>query len=119
MINSVDDSNEVAMSNINKEWAFVVLTCFFELCWIFGFSVATELWHWLIIITLLIVDFTFLTNACKTIPTGTVYAIFSGVGAVGATIFDVLLFDKHITLLHVFFVALIIIGVIQLKRTDS
>lgn len=107
------------MFSINKEWGFVILTCFFELCWILGFSVATEYWHWMIIITLIIVDFTFLTNACKTIPTGTVYAIFSGVGAVGATIIDMLLFGKEIKMMQLFFVALIIIGVVQLKRTDS
>lgn len=106
------------MFSINKEWGFVILTCFFELCWILGFSVATEYWHWMIIITLIIVDFTFLTNACKTIPTGTVYAIFSGVGAVGATIIDMLLFGKEIKMMQLFFVALIIIGVVQLKRTD-
>ncbi|OCG22894.1 ligand-binding protein SH3 [Gilliamella sp. wkB108] len=104
---------------MNKEWAFVVLTCFFELCWILGFSIATELWQWMIIITLILIDFTFLTNACKTIPTGTVYAIFSGVGAVGATIIDMLLFGKEIKAIQIFFVALIIIGVVQLKRTDS
>lgn len=107
------------MFSINKEWGFVILTCFFELCWILGFSVATEYWHWMIIITLIIVDFTFLTNACKTIPTGTVYAIFSGVGAVGATIIDMVLFGKEIKMMQLFFVALIIIGVLQLKRTDS
>lgn len=107
------------MFSINKEWGFVILTCFFELCWILGFSVATEYWHWMIIITLIIVDFTFLTNACKTIPTGTVYAIFSGVGAVGATIIDMVLFGKEIKMMQLFFVALIIIGVVQLKRTDN
>lgn len=107
------------MFSINKEWGFVILTCFFELCWILGFSVAKEYWHWIIIITLIIVDFTFLTNACKTIPTGTVYAIFSGVGAVGATIIDMVLFGKEIKMMQLFFVALIIIGVVQLKRTDS
>lgn len=107
------------MFSINKEWGFVILTCFFEVCWILGFSFATEFWHWIIIIALIIVDFSFLTNACKTIPTGTVYAIFSGVGAVGATVIDVVFFGKEIKLMQLFFVALIIIGVVQLKRTDS
>ncbi|WP_202112666.1 multidrug efflux SMR transporter [Gilliamella sp. Pas-s95] len=107
------------MFSVNREWAFVMLTCFFELCWILGFSIATELWQWGIIVFLIIVDFTFLTNACKTIPTGTVYAIFSGVGAIGATAIDMLLFGKEIKLIQLFFVALIIIGVIQLKRADS
>ncbi|SCC20703.1 paired small multidrug resistance pump [Gilliamella bombicola] len=107
------------MFSVNREWAFVMLTCFFELCWILGFSIATELWQWGIIVFLIVVDFTFLTNACKTIPTGTVYAIFSGVGAIGATAIDMLLFGKEIKLIQLFFVALIIIGVIQLKRADS
>ncbi|KFA58892.1 putative SMR-type multidrug efflux transporter [Gilliamella apicola] len=68
---------------------------------------------------LIIIDFTLLTNACKTIPTGTVYAIFSGVGAVGSVVIDMLLFGKEIKLMQIFFIALIIIGLVQLKRTDS
>ena len=107
------------MFSANKEWAFVVLTCFLELCWILGFSIATEYWHWIIIISLILIDLTFLTNACKTIPTGTVYAIFSGVGAIGATFIDMFLFNREIKVIQIFFVALIIIGVVQLKRTDS
>jgi len=107
------------MDSRNKEWAFVVLTCFFELCWVFGFTTANQWWHWIIVILVIFIDFTFLTNACKTIPTGTVYAIFSGVGAIGSLVIDMVVFGKEIKLIEIFFVALIIIGVVQLKRADS
>ncbi|MBI0028278.1 QacE family quaternary ammonium compound efflux SMR transporter [Gilliamella sp. B14448G11] len=107
------------MFSANKEWAFVILTCFFELCWVFGFTTASQWWHWVIVILIIIVDFTFLTNACKTIPTGTVYAIFSGVGAIGSLAIDMVVFGKEIKLIEILFVALIIIGVVQLKRADS
>ncbi|MCX8600807.1 MULTISPECIES: DMT family transporter [unclassified Gilliamella] len=107
------------MHSRNKEWVYVILTCFFELSWVLGFTIATEFWHWIIIVLVIIVDFTCLTKACKTIPTGTVYAIFSGVGAIGSVAIDVLLFGQTFNLLQLFFVLLIIIGVVQLKRTDS
>ncbi|AHN25611.1 hypothetical protein GAPWK_1034 [Gilliamella apicola] len=47
------------------------------------------------------------------------YAIFSGVGAIGSLVIDMVVFGKEIKLIEILFVALIIIGVVQLKRADS
>lgn len=103
----------------NKAWIYVALTSFFELVWIFGFNVASAWWHWIIIVFFIFVDFTFLTKACEDLPTGTVYAVFAGVGTLGTALMDVFLFDSHLGIGKIFFIAILIAGVIGLKLADD
>lgn len=77
---------------MNKAWIYVMFTCLFELFWVFGFNVATTWWHWIIVIAIIITDFYFLSKACETLPTGTVYAIFAAGGTVGTALMDIFIF---------------------------
>ena len=104
---------------MNKAWLYVALTSLFELLWIFGFNVASEWWHWLIIIPLIFVDFVFLSKACETLPTGTVYAIFAAAGTVGTALMDVFIFGGSLNPPKIFFIAVIVVGVIALKLSDE
>lgn len=104
---------------MNKAWIFVGLTSLFELFWIFGFNVASVWWHWLIIVTLILLDFLFLSKACETLPTGTVYAIFAAAGTVGTALMDVFIFGGDFNLAKGFFIAVIVTGVIALKLADG
>ena len=103
----------------NKYWFYVVLTCSFELVWVYGFNIAHTFWHWPIIIAIICVDFYFLTRACEKLPTGTVYAMFSGVGTVGTLLMDIFLFNASFKYAHIIFILLIVAGVIGLKLTDT
>lgn len=102
-----------------RAWLYVALTSFFELVWIFGFNIASAWWHWIPIIIFIFVDFYFLTKACEHLPTGTVYAIFAGVGTVGVAIMDVLFFDQSLSLAKVIFMFIVVIGVMGLNIADS
>ncbi|MDQ0216367.1 paired small multidrug resistance pump [Oikeobacillus pervagus] len=103
----------------NKAWFFVFLTCFFELVWIYGFNIANSWWHWVIIITIIFTDFHFLPRACETLPTGTVYAVFAGVGTVGTVLMDVFLFGGSFSAGKALFIAILVIGVIGLNIADN
>jgi paired small multidrug resistance pump len=104
---------------ISRGWTYVVLTCIFELLWIYGFN-AAESWPYFILIALIIVaDFYFLEKACETIQTGTVYAIFSAVGTVCTALMDTLIFNVEFTIAKGFFIALLIAGVISLKLAEN
>ena len=100
-------------------WIYVFLTSLFELFWIYGFNVASEWWHWAIIVPMIFFDFVFLAKACKGLPTGTVYAIFAGAGTVGTALMDVYLFGQSLSPEKIFFVAVIVVGVIALNIADS
>lgn len=57
----------------------------------------------------------FLAMAVKTIPIGTAYAVWTGIGAVGATILGITLFAEPTGAARFGFIALIVIGVIGLR----
>lgn len=65
----------------------------------------------------MIASFALLSQATKTLPIGTAYAIWTGIGAVGAVIVGILMFKEPFTMLRMLFVALILIGIIGLKIT--
>ncbi|HEY4567643.1 MAG TPA: SMR family transporter [Savagea sp.] len=102
-----------------KAWTYVAATSFFELVWIYGFNVASAWWHWIFIIMFIFVDFHYLTKACELLPTGTVYAIFAAVGTVGVALMDVLFFGHSLNGSKIFFMIVIVIGVIGLNMADS
>ncbi|WP_195571341.1 DMT family transporter [Paenibacillus sp. 1001270B_150601_E10] len=104
---------------MNRSWMYVILTCLFELLWVYGFNVATSWWHWAIIVVIILVDFHFLAKACENLPTGTVYAIFAGAGTVGTALMDVLLFEGSLSVGKIMFMIILIAGVIGLKLADQ
>ena len=63
--------------------------------------------------------FLFLSHATKTLPLGTAYAIWTGIGALGAVIVGIVLFKESVTPARIFFVTLLLIGIIGLKITSS
>lgn len=64
-------------------------------------------------------SFWFLAHAVKSLPMGTAYAIWTGIGALGAVIVGVILFKEPVTLVRLFFVAMLLIGIIGLKLTSG
>lgn len=64
-------------------------------------------------------SFWFLAHAVKSLPMGTAYAIWTGIGALGAVIVGVILFKEQVTLVRLFFVAMLLTGIIGLKMTSG
>lgn len=60
-----------------------------------------------------------LSVALRTIDVGIGYAVWAGIGAVGAAVFGTILLDQPLTLVQAFWLAIIIIGVVWLKLADS
>ena len=104
---------------ISRGWTYVVLTCIFELLWIYGFNAAESWPHFILIALIIVADFYFLEKACETIQTGTVYAIFSAVATVCTAHMDTLIFNVEFTIAKGFFIALLIAGVISLKLAEN
>ncbi|MGZ8158979.1 MAG: DMT family transporter [Methylobacter sp.] len=57
--------------------------------------------------------------AIKTLPLGTAYAVWTGMGAVGVAILGIILFKESVDWYRLISIALVIIGIIGLKLTDS
>ena len=65
----------------------------------------------------MIVSFLLLAQATKVLPLGSSYAIWTGIGAVGAVVVGIFIFKEVLTPLQVFFVLLIVSGIVGLRLT--
>lgn len=66
----------------------------------------------------MILSFWFLFIGLKTLPVGTAYTVWTGLGAVGTVILGVIVFKKPIEIRRFFCIGLILAGVIGLKLTS-
>jgi quaternary ammonium compound-resistance protein SugE len=64
-------------------------------------------------------SFYLLMLALKTLPLGTAYAVWTGMGAVGVAIFGVFLFKESVDIYRIVSIALVVIGITGLKLTDN
>ena len=60
-----------------------------------------------------------LALSVKTIPVGTAYGVWTGIGAVGTAILGIILFHESKELIRIFFILLIVIGIVGLKIFSS
>lgn len=61
----------------------------------------------------------FISRAVHTLPMGTAYAVWTGIGALGAVLVGILLFREPVTAPRLLFMALLLIGIIGLKITSA
>lgn len=62
-----------------------------------------------------VLSFSFLAEAMKTIPIGTAYAVWSGIGALGTAVVGMVFFKDPVSLARIFFLALLVISILGLK----
>lgn len=65
----------------------------------------------------MIASFYFLALAVKTLPIGTSYAIWTGIGAIGTVILGMILFHEDISIIRIVFLIMVLGGIIGLKVT--
>ena len=99
-------------------WIYLSIAGLFEIAWAIGLKY-TEGWTRLVpsIVTaaLMIASFYFLSLAVRTLPIGTAYAVWTGIGTVGAAILGMALFDEPRDAIRILCIALIIAGIAGLK----
>ncbi|NOU77129.1 quaternary ammonium compound efflux SMR transporter SugE [Paenibacillus sp. LMG 31458] len=103
-------------------WLYLVIAGVFEVLWAISLKFSngfTRLVPSIVTIAGMIVSFYFLAVATKTLPIGTAYAAWTGIGAVGAIIIGTLFLDEPISLTRILFMILILVGVLGLKFTSG
>ena len=99
-------------------WIILVLAGLFEVGWAIGLKYTegfTRLWPTVGTVAAMVVSLGLLGIAMKSLPVGTAYAIWVGVGAVGTVILGSVLFDEPVNALRIGSVALIVAGLVGLK----
>ena len=99
-------------------WLILVIAGLFEVAWAIGLKYTdgfTRLWPTLGTALSMLISIGLLGLAMKSLPVGTAYAIWVGIGAVGTVILGMLLFDEPATALRLASLLLILAGIIGLK----
>ncbi|APC42123.1 DMT family transporter [Clostridium estertheticum] len=100
------------------EWIYLVVAGFFEVAWAIELKYSlgfTKTLPSLLTIIGMITSFYFLSLSLKSLPLGTAYAVWTGIGTVGTVVLGVILFKEPIDIMRVICVVLIVIGIIGLK----
>jgi quaternary ammonium compound-resistance protein SugE len=103
-------------------WVYLVVAGFFECGWAIGLKYTdgfTKLIPSLLTVSAMGISFWLLSAAMKTIPVGTAYAVWTGIGAVGVAILGMFLFGESREIMRVICLLLIVSGVVGLKLVSS
>lgn len=99
-------------------WIILIIAGLFEVAWAIGLKYTdgfTKLFPSIFTIISMIISMGLLAYAVKYIPVGTAYAVWTGIGAVGTAILGIILFNESKEIVRIFFIFLIVIGIVGLK----
>lgn len=99
-------------------WIILLIAGLLEVVWAIGLKYThgfTRLTPSIITIAAMVVSMLLLANAMKTLPAGTAYAVWTGIGAVGAAIMGMVLLDESTNIARIISLCLIVVGILGLK----
>ena len=102
-------------------WIYLVVAGLFEVVWAIGLKYTegwTRLWPSVGTLAAMVVSFWCLSQSLRSIPIGTGYAIWTGIGAVGAAALGIVLFGDSASWPRLLCIGLIVCGVIGLKMVS-
>ena len=99
-------------------WIILVVAGLFEVCWAIGLKYTdgfSKFWPSVATIVAMAISVALLGFVMKTVPTGTAYAVWVGIGAVGTVILGIVLLGESASPMRLVSLALIVLGIIGLK----
>lgn len=99
-------------------WVILVVAGLFEIGWAIGLKYTegfTRLWPTIWTVLAMVISLWLLGIAMKSLPLGTAYSVWVGVGAVGTVILGIVLLGEPVNAARLISVSLIIAGIIGLK----
>jgi quaternary ammonium compound-resistance protein SugE len=99
-------------------WTYLVIAGLFEIGWAIGLKYTdgfSRFWPSAGTILAMALSMAFLGLALKTLPVGTAYAVWTGIGAAGTVALGIVLFAEPATVLRLGCVGLILCGILGLK----
>ncbi|QAY67683.1 DMT family transporter [Paenibacillus protaetiae] len=103
-------------------WIYLVLAGVLEVGWTFGLKYSegfTQLVPSIITVVLLAASFILFARSMKVLEIGVAYAMFTGMGTVGTVIAGILVLKEPADFWRLFFIALLVIGIIGLKLVSK
>ncbi len=103
-------------------WLILFVAGLFEVAWAVGLKFTnglTRLWPSVLTIAGGLASFALLAQAAKSLPIGTAYAVWTGIGAVGTALLGMLLFDEPRDWVRAACILVIVAGIVGLRLTSS
>ena len=100
---------------MNRDWVKVFIAALFEVLWVIGLKHADSFWTWSGTILSIVISFYVMISASKTLPVGTVYAVFVGLGTAGTVLSESLFFGVPLEADKISLIVVLLVGVIGLK----
>ena len=82
------------MPEVNRNWIKVFVAAIIEVLWVTGLTHAYDFWTWTGTIIAIILSNYLMITAAESLPAGTVYAVFVGLGTAGTVVSEILLFGE-------------------------
>jgi quaternary ammonium compound-resistance protein SugE len=99
-------------------WLYLAVAGLFEIGWAVGLKYTdgfTRLWPSLWTVAAMVISFILLSLALRSLPIGTAYAVWTGIGAVGTAIVGIFLLNESADLMRLGCIGLIVAGIVGLK----
>ncbi len=103
-------------------WILLLIASLLEVAWAIGLKYTdgfTKLAPTIPTVAAMIASMLLLSQAAKTLPIGTAYGIWVGIGAAGAAALGIVLFDEPHSAARIFFLVLLLASVVGLKATSG
>lgn len=103
-------------------WVYLLIAGIFEVVWAVGMKYTenfTRMTPSVITIVGMVLSVYFLNKAMNILPVGTAYAIWTGIGAIGTVVAGIILFNEPRDWIRMFFLAMILVGIIGLKTSSG
>ncbi|BCG59279.1 multidrug resistance protein YkkC [Paenibacillus sp. URB8-2] len=107
------------MTEINKTWLSVIIAACFEVGWVIGLKHAEGLLEWGATLIAILVSFTLMIAASRSLDVGTVYAVFVGLGTAGTVLAEIILFNAAVQTGKILLIGVLLLGVIGLKMLSK
>ena len=110
------------MSRSDLAWIHLVIAGLLEVVWAIGIKYTdgfSRLWPSVGTAAAMVASFYFLSQALRVIPVGTGYAIWTGIGAVGAALVGMAVLGEPRTAARILSLSLILAGIVALKATSE
>ncbi|MGI5482584.1 DMT family transporter [Streptomyces lavendofoliae] len=103
-------------------WVLLIVAGLLEVGWSIGMKFTdgfTRLWPSLLTGAGIVASMALLAQAAKTLPIGTAYGVWVGIGAAGAAVVGMVVLGEPVTAARIFFVCLLLVAVVGLKATSG
>lgn len=108
--------------NVKMAWAILILAGVFEVIWAYSMKMSegfTRLTPSVVTIVFMILSVVLLSMSMRTLPLGTAYTIWTGIGAIGSFVVGIIILNEPITAMRMIAAVLIVSGLVLMKLSSN